>query len=106
MAVLKAGRSVTFSAVNEGIDFAAHGYPFVEVTGMTFQGASTTAGHRLSVRDTVTPGSGNLLADYLIEATSDNADLWGGRAPQVVKGLSVDNNTVGGTWILTVSFKA
>lgn len=106
MAVAKSGASVTFTAVNEGIDFAAHGFPLVEVTGMTLQGASTTAGHRLTVRDTATVGSGNILADYLIEGTSDNADLWGGRTPQMVKGLSIDNNTVGGTWVLTVSFRA
>lgn len=103
MAIAKAGRTVTFTAVNEGIDLTTFGHPFVEVVGMTFQGASTTAGHRVVVRDHKTPGSGNPLADYLIEGTSDNADLWGGRQPQIVSGLSIDNNTVGGTWVLTVS---
>lgn len=103
MAVVPSGRTITMSAVNEGIAFP----PLMakKLIALIFQGSGLTAAHRLVVRDTGTPGSGNVLTDYLIEAAADNADLWGGRAPQNVQGLSIDNNTVGGTWVLTATFE-
>lgn len=90
--------SVTFDAVNTGVAFTS---PRL-VTGMTFQGSGLTAGQRVTVRNRGTVGTGSMLADYLTAATLDNADLWAGRVAQAVRGLSVDNGTVAGTWALTV----
>jgi hypothetical protein len=98
MAITLKGRSITFTAVNEGITLANE----LEIVGMTFQGSGLTAGQRLQVTDSATPGSGNVLADYLIEAATDNADLWTGRLRQQVGALSIANNTVAGTWVLTI----
>ena len=89
--------SVTFTAVNEGTTLVG---PRLLV-GLTFQGTGLTANHRLVVTDSATPGAGSILADYIVEAAADNADLWGGRTPQWVSALSIANNTVGGTWVLT-----
>jgi hypothetical protein len=100
MTIASQTKSITFTAVNEGIDF---GPTPRHVVGMTFQGTGLTAGHRLVVRDTATPGSGNILADYLVEAASDNADLFTGHPPQRVSGLAIDNLAVGGTWVLTAT---
>ena len=109
MAIAAAGRVVTMTAVNEGISFP----PLMprKLLALSFQGGASggsalTATQRLVVRDSGTVGSGNIIADYLIEGTADNADLWGGRPPQLVNGLSIDNNTVGGTWVLTATFEA
>lgn len=99
MAIADQGRSITFTAVNEGVDFGGFAK---EIVGLTFQGAGLTAGQRLVVRDNATPGSGAILADYLTEAATDNADLWAGRQPQLATGLSISNNTIAGTWVLTV----
>lgn len=104
MAVTPAGRTVTMTAVNEGLAFPP--YLGKKLIGLSFQGSGLTAGHRLVIRDTGTVASGNVLTDYLIEAATDNADLWGGRTPQLVAGLSIDNNTVAGTWVLTATFEA
>lgn len=100
MALAQQGRSITFTAITDKVDF---GGMLSNVTGMFFQGTGLTASQRLVVRDTGTIGTGNILTDYLTEGTADNADLWGGRQPQPVKGLSIDANTIGGTWVLTVS---
>jgi hypothetical protein len=99
MTVARQPRSVTFTAVNEGIVF-----PYLMlVVGITFQGAGLTAAQRITVRDTGTPGSGSLLADYVTKATTaDDNDLWGAKPPQPVTGLSIDNGTVAGTWVVTV----
>lgn len=102
MAIAQQGRSITITAVNAGVSF---GGDLREVVAMTFQGATLTAGNRLVVRDTGTVASGNILVDYLVEAATDNADLWGGREAQQVKGLSLDNNTIDGTWVLTVTVR-
>lgn len=103
MAITPLPGGYTLTAVNEAITLPQR----MEVVGMTFQGgvsggSALTAGQRLVVRDSATVGSGGILADYLTEGTSDNADLWAGRSPRIVSALSVDNNTVGGTWVLTV----
>jgi hypothetical protein len=103
MALAQQGRSITFTAITDKVDFGGLLY---NVVAMSFQGGvggALTAGQRLVVRDTGTVGTGNILADYLTEGTTDNADLWGGRNPQPVKGLSIDNNTLAGTWVLTVT---
>lgn len=92
--------SVTFTATNDAIDLQGQRL----VVGMTFQGSGLTAGHLLRVRNKATVGQGSLLADYIIEGTPDNADLWAGRVPQMVAALSLDNTTLTGTWALTVFF--
>jgi hypothetical protein len=102
MAVAKQGRSITMTAITDTVDF---GGLLFNVVGMSFQGTGLTASQRLLVRDTATIGTGNILCDYITEGTADNGDLWGGRKPQPVKGLSIDNNTIGGTWVLTVSIE-
>lgn len=103
MAVTQAGRTITMTAVNEGIAFPA--YAGRKLLGLSFQGTGLTTPQRLVVRDTGTPGSGNVIADYQTEAAADNADLWGGRTPQIVSGLAIDNNTIAGTWVLTATFE-
>lgn len=100
MALARQGRSITFTAITDKVDFGGFLH---DVIGITFQGTGLTASQRLVVRDTGTIGTGNILCDYITEGTADNGDLWGGRKPQQVRGLSIDNNTIGGTWVLTVS---
>lgn len=100
MAKAQQGRSFTFTAITDAVDF---GGLLGKVSAMSFQGTGLTTSQRLVVRDTGTIGSGNILADYLTEGAADNADLWGGRPPQLAKGLSIDNNTIAGTWTLTVT---
>lgn len=99
MAIARQPRSITFTAVNEGITLPAK----MLVIGMTFQGAGLTVAQRITVRDSATPGSGSILADYVTKvAASDDNDLWGSKPPQIVSALSIDNNTVAGTWVVTV----
>ena len=100
MAISRQGRSITFTAVNAGLDFG--GLP-KRLMALTFRGTGLTAGQLLIVRDTKTPGAGNILADYAIQAATDDADFWGGRTPQLCDGISIDNNTVAGTWVLTAT---
>ena len=100
MAIAQAGKSITFTAVNESILWPGD---VREIVGMTFQGTGLTATHRLKVTD----AKGTILADYLVEAATDNADLWAGRPPQIADGgIVITNNAVGGTWVLTVLLKA
>ena len=100
MAITTKPISVTFSASNDGVAFT---HPR-EIVGMTFQGSGLTAGQQMTVRNKSTVAAGSILADYLVAAAIDNADLWSGRKPQYVNGLSMDNTTIGGTWALTVFF--
>ena len=100
-APVRLGNSVQFDATNTGIDL---GNP-VQVVGMTFKGTGLTAGQPLTVRDHVTPGSGNIIADAVVGATIDNLDLWGAKPPMVVTGLSITSATVAGTWTLTVFYR-
>lgn len=99
MAIASQGRSLTFTATNEATQELPN---LMEIVGMTFQGTGLTADQRLTVRAGAVIGSGSILADYIIEGTTDNADLWNGRQPQAVRGIAIDNTTVGGTWVLTV----
>lgn len=103
MAVTPLGRTVTMTAVNEGLAFPP--YMGRKLIGLSFQGTGLTTPQRLVVRDTGTVAAGNVIADYQIEAVADNADLWGGRMPQIIAGISIDNNTVAGTWVLTATFE-
>jgi hypothetical protein len=91
------GGSIRFTATNDGTTAAAD---LMEIRGMTFQGTGLTAAQRIVVTD----GPGNVLSDYVIEAATDNADLWGSKPPKVVDRILVTNTTVDGTWVLTVFF--
>jgi hypothetical protein len=99
MAIARVGKTVTLTAVNEAIDLSG---TFARIVGMTLRGTGLTAAQNLVIRDSAAVASGQVLVDYAIEAATDNADLWGGRPPQFVRGLAVDNNTVAGTWVVTV----
>ena len=101
MTITAATYSMTFDATNAGTTLAG---PRLLV-GLTFRGTGLTAAQGFIVRDNATPGSGSVLADYVIEAATDNADLWGGRQPQWITALSLDSTTVGGTWLLTAFFQ-
>jgi hypothetical protein len=69
MSVTRKGKSIVMTA-------DADAYPgIVFITGLTFQGESLTAGDRVLLHDT----GGGVIADYIIEAALDNADLWAGR---------------------------
>jgi hypothetical protein len=98
MAMLRQGLSITITATNDLVDLG----DLVEIVGLTFQGTGLTAAQRLVLRDGSAVGAGSLLADYVVEAATDNADLWTGREPRIVRYLAVDNTTVDGTWVLTV----
>jgi hypothetical protein len=93
MAVDRKGKSITMTADADSI--AAGNYFFIG--GLTFQGASLNAGERLRVTD----AGGSLIADYLVSAATDNADLWNGREPQYVNGILVEDGPATGTWVLT-----
>lgn len=92
MAVTVTGRVVTLTAVGDATPLLA------DVVGITFQGTGLTAGQNLIVKD----ANGSPLADYVIEAATDNADLWAGRTPMFVKGVGVPSGTVAGTWKVTI----
>lgn len=102
MAVTRNSQSVQMTAVNDS-------YPFqmpVRVVGINFQGTGLTSPQRVVIRDTATPGTGNLLADYQTEGTTlDNGDLWGAKPPQRVSGVSIDNSAVAGTWVVTITIQ-
>ncbi len=102
MAIADQGRSITFTAVNEGYPFGGF---LKEIVSITFQGTGLTPDQRLQIRDNATPGSGSILVDYLVSGTSDNADLWNGRTPQTCGALSISNNTIAGTWVVTVGYR-
>lgn len=93
MAVTKhGGRSLQMTAANDAYT------GFVAITGINFQGTGLTAGHRVRILDT----KGAVIADYIVEGASDNADLWGGRDRDLRHGVRIENNTIAGTWVLTV----
>lgn len=98
MAIARQARAITFSAVNDVIDLG----DLVEIVGMSFQGTGLTASQRVRVFDGSAVAGGNVLVDYLVEGTADNADLWVGRKPQPVRYLNMPNSAIGGTWVLTV----
>lgn len=91
-AATRKGKSIIFDAVTD--TYAAQ---IVFIQGITFQGTGLTAGQNVLLLD----DDGDIVADYLTAGTSDNADLWNGRQPQMFKGLKM-SGTVDGTWALTV----
>ena len=90
MSVERKGKSITMTADAD----AFTGVLFI--AGMTFQGSGMTAGHRLRVTDT----GGSVIADCLMEAATQNFDLWNGREPDFYQGLLVEDFP-GGTCVLT-----
>lgn len=94
MAVAREGRTITMTADGDAIDA---GNVFF-VNGVTFQGATLTAGQRLRLTD----ATGDVICDYLVEAATDNADLWNGRPAQYANGLLLEDGPADGTWVLTI----
>ncbi len=101
MAIVRQPNAVTITATNDGLAFPVP----VEVVGASFQGTGLTAGQQVTLRDSATVGSGSVLADYAVQASSSSADLWGARPPRMVEGVSLSNTTVGGTWVVTVFYR-
>lgn len=91
-AATRNGKSIIFDAVSD--TYAAQ---VVRIVGITFQGTSLTADHNVLLLD----DGDDVVADYLVAGTSDNADLWNGRQPQQFMGLKM-SGTVSGAWKLTV----
>jgi len=74
MAIARQPNSLTFTATNDGVAFAVP----VQVVGASFQGTGLSAGQQVTLRDSGTPGSGSVLADYdAVQASWSSADLWG-----------------------------
>jgi hypothetical protein len=94
MAVTRLGKSITMTADADSIAAGNHFF----ITGLSFQGSTLTAGQRLRLTD----AGGSIICDYLVEAATDNADLWGGREEQHVNGLLVEDGPAAGTWVLTI----
>lgn len=69
----------------------------VFIAGISFQGSGLTPGDNVLLLD----DDDSVIVDYLVEAATDNADLWGGRDPQFYHGLKM-SGSVAGTWKLTV----
>ena len=93
MALTRLGKTITMTAATD--DIAAGNYFFI--AGMTLQVAGGVAGERLLVKD----AGGSILADYLVMAATDNADLWNGREPTFADGIDIANFPTG-TAVLTI----
>jgi len=91
MSVTRKGKSITMTA-------DADAYPgVVFIVGLTFQVTAGAAAQRLRLTDT----GGSIIADYMVEAATDNADLWNGRDGMFFDGLLVEDFP-SGTAVLTV----
>lgn len=91
MSVTRKGTSLTMTADAD----AATG--IFCVVGVTLQLTGGAAGERLRLTDT----GGDVIADYMTSAATDNADLWNGREPKFYQGLLVEDFP-SGTGVLTV----
>lgn len=69
MSTTRKGTSITFTADADTYS----GVVFVK--GLTMQVTGGSAGDRLRVTDS----GGDVIADYIVSAATDNADLWNGR---------------------------
>lgn len=92
MAVTRQGSSIQMTATGD----ASTGLLFI--VGINFQGTGLTAGQELKILDT----GGSVIADYITEGTSDNADLLAGREGKFWDGVRIASGTVAGTWTVTV----
>lgn len=91
-AATRKGNSIILTATSD--TYAAQ---IACINGISFQGSGLTAGQRVLLQD----DGGDTVADYLVEGTTDNADLYTGRHPKFYMGLKM-TGTVDGTWVLTV----
>ena len=91
MAVQLRSRSIQMTASGDVVP----GNPVLALQQLTFAGTGLTAGQQLTVLD----GNGDIVADYVIEAAIDNAELLPN--PRMVRGLNILNVTLSGTWRLT-----
>jgi hypothetical protein len=91
MAVTRAGSSITMTATADASTST------VFLVGINFQGTGLTAGQRLQITDT----GGSVIADYMTEAATDNADLLAGRPAQFQQGLKITAGTLAGTWVVS-----
>lgn len=93
MSVTRKGNSITMTA-------AADAYTgIVSIAGLTFQVTGGSAGDRLLVKD---ESGGSIIADYIVTAATDNADLWGGRDPKFYAAGVYLDTCPSGTAVLTV----
>lgn len=91
-AITRNGDSLPFTAITD--TYAG----IVCVNGITFQGTGLTAGQRVLLQNT----SGDTICDYVVEAATDNADLYTGRHPKFYQGIKFAAGAIGGSWVLTV----
>jgi hypothetical protein len=91
MAVQRRSRSIQFTAAGDTVA----GNPVLALQQLTFAGTGLTAGQQLTVLD----GNGDIVADYVVEAAIDNAELLPN--PRLVRGLTILNVTLSGAWKLT-----
>lgn len=95
-AATRKGHSIIFTALTD-----TYAGQIVSVQGISLRGAGLTPGQDIQLLD----DGGDVVADYITEAATDNADLWGGRQPQFYQGLKLASAVAGavaGTWVLTV----
>lgn len=92
MTVTRQGSAITMTATADAYTGV------VSVLGLNFQGTGLTAGQRLLITDT----DGSVIADYITEGTSDNADLINGRDAKFYTGIKIAAGTLAGSWVLTV----
>ena len=72
MAITAAGNTIQLTATNAATAL----WPDLrEIVGMSFEGTGLTTGQELVVRAGATIGSGDVLADYITEGTTDQRDL-------------------------------
>ena len=93
MAVVRQGQSITMTAASDAYTGV------VSIAGLTFQVTGGSAGDRLLVKDI---SGGSIIADYIVSAATDNADLWGGRNPKFYPEGVFVNTMPSGTAVLTV----
>ena len=95
MAVTRQGRSIQMTATGDA--YTGVIFPI----GLNFQGTGLTAGQRLLVTAT----DGSVIADYITEGTSDNADLLNGRKGLCYQGITIAAGTLSGSWVLSIIYE-
>lgn len=90
MSVTRQGNSIVMTADADAVTGIFY------VIGMTLQVTGSAAGQRLRVTDT----AGSIIADYIVTAATDNADLLNGREGVFYHGILVEDFP-SGTGVLT-----
>lgn len=99
MAITQAAKTIKLTAINESLVFAQP----VRIVAMTIIVLGGTVGNRIQVRDGAPVGSGNVIADWIVDVANTNGDLWGAKPSKIVNAISIDNNAFAtGTFELTV----